>query len=251
MIRNKKECPKCKKHISYSNFNKHLLSCGKFNRISIKIPDNYICLICHKQLISKNSYRSHYILAHTDVRKKITKTIQKRISDGSLVWWNKGKTKETDSRVLNYSNSVKKYYETHPGSFTGKHHTQENKEIFRSKGGYRQGSGRGIKGRYKGFWCDSSWELAFVIYCLDLNKNIIRNTEGFLYFSNGKKRKYFPDFIVDGRYTEIKGYLVDEDKLKFQSFPHQLNILTLNEMKPIIQYVINNYGKDYIKLYEK
>ena len=34
-------------------------------------------------------------------------------------------------------------------------------------GGYRKGSGRRKKGWYKGFWCDSSWELAWVIYQIE------------------------------------------------------------------------------------
>jgi hypothetical protein len=37
----------------------------------------------------------------------------------------------------------------------------------RCLGQYREGSGRGKKGRYKGHWYDSSYELAFVIYALD------------------------------------------------------------------------------------
>jgi len=35
------------------------------------------------------------------------------------------------------------------------------------KGGKRIGSGRGKSGWYKGYWCDSSWELAYVIYNID------------------------------------------------------------------------------------
>ncbi|MEI7942893.1 MAG: hypothetical protein WCH76_06985 [Candidatus Riflemargulisbacteria bacterium] len=34
-------------------------------------------------------------------------------------------------------------------------------------GGYRRKSGRGKHGWYKGIWCDSSWELAWVMYHLD------------------------------------------------------------------------------------
>ena len=46
----------------------------------------------------------------------------------------------------------------------------------------------GIKGWYKGFWCDSSWELAYVIYNLDHGIEFRRNTEKFEYEYCGKIR---------------------------------------------------------------
>src|SRR5713226_6636200 len=39
--------------------------------------------------------------------------------------------------------------------------------LQRGLGGYERGSGRGKKGRYRGYWCDSTYELVFVIYTLD------------------------------------------------------------------------------------
>ena len=34
--------------------------------------------------------------------------------------------------------------------------------------------GNGKKGYYKGIYCDSTWELAFLVYCFDNNIPIIR-----------------------------------------------------------------------------
>lgn len=45
----------------------------------------------------------------------------------------------------------------------------------KSMGGYRKGSGVGKSGWYNGIYCDSSWELAYVIYHIDNNLPIIRN----------------------------------------------------------------------------
>jgi hypothetical protein len=62
-------------------------------------------------------------------------------------------------------------------------HTEQSKQRLsevakeRKLGGYVKGSGRGKKGWYKGFFCDSSYELAYLIYCLDHQINIKRNTE--------------------------------------------------------------------------
>lgn len=128
------------------------------------------------------------------------------------------------------------------------------KQAFKNKnmGGYRKGSGRGKCGWYKGYWCDSSWELAYVIYNLEHNIVFERNTRKFEYEYEGKKLKYLPDFIKDGKYIEIKGYSNKQWEAKVAQFPKDetLIVLMYNEMKPYLDYVIKKYGNDYIKLYE-
>ena len=119
-----------------------------------------------------------------------------------------------------------------------------------NNGGHRYGSGRGKKGWYKGIFCDSSWEFAFVLYCEKYNIPIERNNEKFPYVYLDKQSSYLPDFIVDGQYVEIKGYLSDRNKAKIDQFPHPISVYAGKEMKPIIEEIINLYGKDYIRLYE-
>jgi hypothetical protein len=107
----------------------------------------------------------------------------------------------------------------------------------------------GKKGWYKGFFCDSSWELAYVIYCLDKGINIQRNTEKLTYMFDGIQKTYTPDFIVSGTIIEIKGFKSPQWEAKLQYNPH-VNVLYEQEMKPILEYVVLMYGKDYIRLYE-
>lgn len=131
----------------------------------------------------------------------------------------------------------------------------ENPELHKqwsSKGGgLRKGAGRGKNGWYKGYWCDSSWELAFVIYNLDNNINFERNKKYFEYKYKEKIYKYYPDFILNGEYIEIKGYESEKSKEKKKQFPFKLNTYYSAEMKPILEYVIKKYGNDFIKLYER
>lgn len=117
-------------------------------------------------------------------------------------------------------------------------------------GGYRRGSGRGKKGWYKGIFCDSSWELAFILKCERDNIPVIRNTEKFPYIFEGKQRNYIPDFIVEGEYVEIKGYITAQTEAKFKQFPAMLRIITGQEMKGIIKEISDLYGKNFISLYE-
>lgn len=40
------------------------------------------------------------------------------------------------------------------------------------------------RGYYDNIWCDSSWELAFVVYCKEHNMSIERNKQSFEYIFN-------------------------------------------------------------------
>ena len=117
-------------------------------------------------------------------------------------------------------------------------------------GGYRPGGGRGKKGWYKNFFCDSTYELVFVIYCIDHNISLTRNTVGFPYFLNEKLHHYYPDFIISDEYIEIKGYETKEDLEKYKQFPHKLKILKKEDLKLYFEYVYTTYTKKLITLYE-
>lgn len=115
---------------------------------------------------------------------------------------------------------------------------------------------RGRSGWYKGIWCDSSWELVWVIYNIDHNIKFKRNHDKFAYQINDEQHFYVPDFILDdGTLIEIKGYTFNPTKLKLKinSVPstYKFILLQKNEMKPILQYVRRKYGKKFYKMYEQ
>lgn len=110
--------------------------------------------------------------------------------------------------------------------------------------------GFGKAGWFKGFPCDSSWELAFLIYHLDNNISINRNKEGFEYIYKNEKHLYYPDFIIDNVYFEIKGFFRENDKSKFEYFSHELILIDKEKIKPYLDYTISKYGKDFISLYD-
>lgn len=120
-------------------------------------------------------------------------------------------------------------------------------------GGLRHGSGRGKQGWYKGYWCDSSWELAYLIWCLEHDIKIKRNKDSFEYFYNGQQRKYYPDFLLeDGVYVEIKGYYTKQTEEKINAFPKNRTLLLIDKhnIKEYLDYVVYKYGKDFHNLYE-
>lgn len=132
--------------------------------------------------------------------------------------------------------------------------TEEQRRLKISKsckgktGGYRKGSGRGKSGWFNGIYCDSSWELAYVIYCKDHDIHLVRNTQKRNYTFNDTIKNYIPDFISNGCVIEIKGYDSDEWKAKIKHNPDVI-VLYEKDMKPYIDYAISKYGKNFTDLY--
>lgn len=162
---------------------------------------------------------------------------------------------------LKISNSLKDYFAKNkiirkPRTVTYSDKFRKDSSLRAKKnnlGGYHPNSIKKHKsGTYKGFRCDSSWELAYVIFNLENDILFKRNTNKFEYIFQGKIKKWIPDFILnDGTFVEIKGYLGEEAKAKISNFKFPLIVLHNKEIQPYLDYVIKKYGKDFIKLYVK
>ena len=127
-----------------------------------------------------------------------------------------------------------------------------NKDItleFRKKplGGYRKGAGNGKSGYYKNIWCDSTYELVYLIWNIDHNIPIQRYS-GYFEYNNGKK--YYPDFLVNGNIVEVKGYFTElvEEKAK----DLDIKILYKEDLWECFEYVKKTYNTTiYYDLYSK
>ena len=179
--------------------------------------------------------------------------------------WNKGLNKETDERIKRQSETLKEGYKNgsikkpKQGGFKfGSKHSEET--IIKMKknpncGGLRKGSGRGKSGWYKGIWCDSTWELAWVIYHLD-NKIEFKRYEGFFeYYYENECKRYYPDFeLKDGTIIEIKGYFTKKDYEKIKVVKNsckKIQVFEKKDMKDIFNFVIEKYKvKELSTLYE-
>ncbi len=125
-----------------------------------------------------------------------------------------------------------------------------SKRIFRRGGGYRKNSGKGKMGWYKGIHCQSSWELAFLLYSEYMGIKVERCKQVFEYIYNGKKYKYYPDFECSGQIFEIKGFLREKDAEKISQCPVKITVLDKKAFKPILDFVVKKYGTDFVRLYE-
>lgn len=120
-------------------------------------------------------------------------------------------------------------------------------------GGYREGSGIGKHGYYKGYKCDSTYELAYVIYNIDHNILFERSSYKYLYVAiDDSVHTYYPDFIQDGFIIEIKGYMNENVYRKIAAVnDYPVKLLRYSEIKPMIEYVQKTCNvKDISKLYD-
>ncbi len=210
------------------------------------------CKYCGKECKNLNSLKQHECRCKNNPNRKAFDNLG-NYARTKL----KGQTKETSTHIQKhlesyYKNREKGLHNYNPHG--GKASTEE-KEILRrnhisksmklnpSAGGLRQGSGIGKKGKYKGYYCDSTYELVYIIYNLDNNIFFKRNKKYYLYEYSGEIHRYYPDFeLEDGSLVEIKGYVTDKVMAKISSVKDvPINLLTYNNLKYAFDYVKNNY----------
>ena len=118
-------------------------------------------------------------------------------------------------------------------------------------GGYREGSGRAKSGYYKGIYCGSTYELAWVIYNIDHAIPFTR-FQGILEYDG---KKYIPDFLQYGKIIEIKGYESEESvdlKTKVANeHGYEVVVLRKDQLQQVFEYVKQTYSSDFYKLYDE
>lgn len=245
---------------------------SKFNEINYQY-----CKFCNKECKSLNSLKQHEIRCKKNPNRIRCGFDKNSVSEEERKLWRKKIGSPTKNKVcINFfqknkfvnKNEVQFYLDRgwKLGRFLseaeifklvsrkGKASTEEKEKIRREKisatmkekhcGGKRKNSGIGKKSFYKGIYCDSSWELAYVIWMTDHNKFIQRCEERRRYTYNGEKHFYYPDFVTDEGIIEIKGYNSEiwQAKLKENS---DIKVLYESEMIPYLEYAKQKYGKDF------
>jgi len=229
-------CPICKKEFK----NKTGLSCHSEKRCSLflkRLQTNHICPKC-------GQYISNHINQHVT-------SCQKSNKCGTGKNWANGKTYDQiyGEKAVSIKNQISKSL-IGKCSGLGKDDKTELVRIekIRTKineryaNGWQVKCGRCLKIDYKSptagkIKVDGSWELAVAKYLDSILVKWIRNTERFEYFNSIKNKKstYCPDFFVFdwNSFIEVKGYTTDLDKIKWQQFPHILEIWDKHKIKSL------------------
>ena len=218
---------------------------SEFNRYR----DDLFCSYCHRQCKSLNSLKQHETrcVKNPGMNKHACgfKIAYDRGWDPS---WNRGLTKETDSRVLNNSNKIKEYYNTHDGTFLGKHHTEESKARI-SMTMIKKGYGGICKRKlieYKGTVLESTYEYVVAVSLDENNIKWVKTSRKDFKFPysdpDGVTHYYTPDFYLPdyNMYLDPKNdYLIskvnpkfgyrDIDKIKWAEQQNGIRVLVLDK----------------------
>lgn len=258
-----KICPHCQQEIRPCNFNRHVNShlSGTF-KVSTGYHldhDDLNCKFCQRLCKNKNALRQHEIRCKQNPDKLDLPTIsgdhfaEYRKTHGS---WNKGLTKETDSRVKKYVEARPK---DNPNGWKGRKHTEETKRklskaLLEYNHGDNQRNLHSKGGWFDGIYFMSTWELAYYIYQRDHGVVLNRCLERFQYTWEGKLHYYTPDFLIDSTYIEIKGKEWPKDTVKYKAVQDQgkqFKVLYEKDLKDYFKYVLDTYKVQTItELYE-
>ncbi len=210
------------------------------------------CRYCNKECKNENSLRNHERLC------KLNPNHQENPATGKPAW-NSGLTSKSDSRIISGDTlskhiiiGIEKSKAAGTYTCTGRGSSEEAEQARKAKisksltgvgGGKRHGSGRGKKGWYKGFFCDSTYELVYIIYNLDHNITFKRCDRVYLYEYKNTIHKYYPDFeLADGSLVETKGYHTEVVDIKAASVTDRpIKVLYEKDLKYAFDWVKQNY----------
>ena len=242
------------------------IECGNScNFISLKLGYHTYCSVsCQSKASNRNR---ECIFATEEGKNKIRETLLKRygVDHSSRIPGISKKRSETHIKntgydlwhdpniIKNKKYNLENYWKNYEEK-TGYKHPNYNPEVI---------SKMNRKYRYNNLYFDSSWEIAYYIYLKDHNIDFdFHNNISFEYIFENKKYRYFPDFLINEQYVEIKGkHLLEwmkipntKDYAKYECMiKNNVKIISDEEIKPILDYINEKYGKDYIKQfrYEK
>ena len=113
---------------------------------------------------------------------------------------------------------------------------------------------RFYRGTYKGVRCDSRWELAFLLYCIDKHHPIKRCSLVFRYTAYGKEHKYYPDFQIGKTIIEIKGNFRKNLNAKLNAVVkagYTVILIDKKSIQPYLEYCYEKYKTEHLeKLYD-
>lgn len=192
-----KSCQYCGRSVMMANIDSHERACIENpNRVISQSEKSRLqklqdesqpgsCRFCQKFCKNQNSLRNHERTCRNNPdRYGLPKHTGKGGWPKGKPTWSKGLTAETDARVAKMTEATRKGHAiaraAHPEKFTGRGCTEEAELLRRQKisesikrsrncGGLRTRSGVGHKGRIRGVYCDSTYELVYVLFNLDNN----------------------------------------------------------------------------------
>ena len=217
------------------------------------VVEQHKCEHCSKIMIEKfgsgrfcckSCANSH--VKSEESRQKTSDSTKKTYKNKTPQYYKDKEIKKKQTRLINYAKHPKYCQRCgKPIPYDRKNSKYCSKECaYKNHGGYRENASYGKIGTYKGIYCDSTYELAFLIYCIDNEIQIERCKDYFYYEYNNNQHKYYPDFYLPEYdiYIETKGRFSELVQIKANAIPdNKLIILDTDALEPIFKYLNDNY----------
>lgn len=203
-----------------------------------------------------------------------------RSNNSGLIGWEDAEKQKASEELAHTEESYRKRHKTCLDKYGETHHFK-NKEVLSTQwDSYMRRTGyehpakdpnikhSGSKGYfYNDIHFDSSWELAYYIWLKDQEIDFIYHPDFSLEYldDNGELHCYWPDFLVEGQFVEIKGDHFFNEKgepynqyakefwwNKYQALlDNKVKIIRFDEVRKYLQYVKKMYGGGYLKSFKR
>ena len=216
----------CKSNPSYDAKKFCCKYCGKyFSRIDRLHLHEESCSYNPCKIPCRTAWNRGLTKENNETIKRKAETLSYRIANGEVIGCYGLRGENNYSTKLEVKAKISK-------TMIGNHNNDPSK------------TGRGKKGWYKGFFCSSTYELAFIIYCLDKGIPVKKCSYVYDYEYEGKKHKYYPDFIVNNTIIEIKGFYTEKVRIKTESVKDRpIVVLYRKDLKEVFDYIEFTYNK--------
>lgn len=214
------------------------------------------CGFCGKEYTNKG-IGTHIWRNHTDIGKM--HNVNGGYKNKNRIPWNKGLTKETDTRVKENAKSVSNTYKSGKSLIwcTGKTKYTDlrikklsesiSKTVYKKieDGTWHNSFSKSRTHEYNGMKFYGTWELKYAKYLDENFIKWIKNKDKFKYFFDNKNRTYTPDFYLFGSdcYIEIKGYETEKDRAKWNQFPKNKKLVVLKGKELFNMGIIKSFRK--------
>lgn len=196
------------------------------------------CRFCGSERHNKNSLINHERLCPDNPDRVYRNGMTGKIA------WNRGKTKETDPRILAQSEKIKE------GILSGRvvprrtPLTEEHKDLLSQLACERlQKHSKYSKNiEYNGTILESTFEVRVAIILDELGVDWIKVRQGYVWDDNGKRRRYVPDFFLPkyNIFLDPKNdYLIKKDARKIASAmaTNNITVIVLSDAQINKEYI--------------
>ena len=207
------------------------------------------------------------------------KNVESQLANTGYVGWQNRELNASAQLLAHTEEANEKRKATSLANWGEDHHFKNKEVLSRQWNSYKEKTGFDhpahnpeIKHSIKGYFFeevhfDSSWELAYFIWLRDNNKAFIYHPPFYLtYVDEGATHhQYQPDFLVEGKFVEIKGdHFFNEKNEPYNHYEkafwwnkynallaNKVEILRFEEVKQYLRYVKEKYGKDYLRSFKR